>query len=364
MGKRSIIAVVDDSPVILKAARVALMDEYDIITLPSGQKLFHLLNESPIRPNLILLDVLMPEQDGYEVIDLLKQNSATRDIPVIFLTAKTDVENELHGLSLGAVDYLGKPFAPPLLKKRVALHLQMERQKTELLNLNTNLHMLVEQKTADISDLQKAILRTVGDMVEFRDDITGSHTARTVKLLEVFIEAVQGCGLYDQEMESWDIPLLLQSSQLHDVGKIGIPDAILRKPGTLTADEFEIIKKHTVIGEKIIARLQEEIKNSFFLEQARTIAVSHHEKWDGTGYPHGIAGADIPLSGRLMAFVDVYDALVSERTYKSPIPHQEALGAIKELDGIQFEPRLTTIFVNAADRYRRQATDAGMELLP
>jgi putative two-component system response regulator len=354
MGRCSIIAIVDDNPVILRAARAALMDEYDVVTLPSGQKLFQLLKGSPVLPDLILLDVLMPDQGGYEVMGLLKQKSGTRDLPVIFLTAKTDVENELRGLSLGAVDYIGKPFSLPLLKKRVALHLQMERQRKDLLNLNTNLHMLVEQKTADIFELQKAILRTVGDMVEFRDDITGSHTARTVKLLDIFIQAIQGRGLYDKEMANWDIPLLLQSSQLHDVGKIGIPDAILRKPARLTADEFEIIKKHAVIGEKIIAKLQEEIKNSFFLEQARIIANSHHEKWDGTGYPHGIAGADIPLSGRLMAFVDVYDALVSERMYKSAIPHLEAIRIIKELDGIQFEPRLSDIFIDAIERHYQQ----------
>jgi putative two-component system response regulator len=151
MGKRSVIAVVDDSPAILKAARAALMNEYDVITLPSGQKLFRLIKESPVLPDLILLDVLMPDQDGYEVIGLLKQSSVTRDIPVIFLTAKTDVENELRGLSLGAVDYLSKPFSPPLLKKRVALHLQIKQQRKELPNLNTKLHTLVEQKTADIS---------------------------------------------------------------------------------------------------------------------------------------------------------------------------------------------------------------------
>jgi putative two-component system response regulator len=361
---RTMLMAVDDNIANLKIVKNTLSDDYDVLTVPSAAKMFDLLQRNA--PAMILLDIDMPEMDGYAAIKILKENPATKDMPVIFLTAKNDPESELDGLSLGAIDYIAKPFLPPLMKKRVEVHLMVESQKRKLeeqarvlesqrkrlLDFNENLKLMVEEKTGKVLELQDALLKTVADLVESRDDVTGGHVERTKHGVATLVAALDDFGLYHGEMENWDIPLLLQSSQLHDVGKISISDQILNKPGKLTAEEFEEMKKHTLFGVKIIEKMEASTTGSDFLKHARIFAGTHHEKWDGSGYPYGLAREDIPLQGRLMAVADVYDALVSERPYKKAFSHEVAAKIILEGRGTHFDPVLVDVFKEVAGQFR------------
>jgi putative two-component system response regulator len=348
-NERKKIVLVDDNPVNLKLARNTLMEQYEVFTVPSAEKLFQLLERT--FPDLILLDVIMPEINGYEAIETLKGNPRTADIPVIFLTSKTDTVSELEGFSLGAVDYISKPFSPQLLLKRVEVHLLLESQKSELKNLNENLQQLVDEKTEEVLELQNAVLITVANLVECRDDVTGGHVERTEQVLRILVEEMAKQEIYRDILDTWDIKLFLQSSKLHDVGKIAIKDEILLKPGPLTKEEFEEMKKHTIFGETVIEKIQQNARESIFLTHAKIMAGTHHEKWDGSGYPRGIAGSNIPLQGRLMAFADVYDALISDRPYKKAFPPEQAAGIIIGGCGTQFDPSLKDVFVAAFKRF-------------
>jgi putative two-component system response regulator len=270
----------------------------------------------------------------------------------MFVTGKTDTDNELEGLSLGAIDYITKPFMPPLLLKRIEVHLLVEAQKKtleiqqkELKNFNDNLQKMVDVKTKTVLELQDAILKTVADLVESRDDITGGHIERTGRDVGLLAGALADHPVFGREAGGWNLKLLLQSSQLHDVGKIAISDRILMKPGRLDPDEFEEMKKHTTFGVEIIEKIERSTAACDFLKHAKIFAGTHHEKWDGSGYPNGLAGEDIPLQGRVMALADVYDALVSERPYKKAFSHREAVKIIDEGKGTMFDPGLTEIFI-------------------
>lgn len=346
---RKKVILVDDNPINLKLARNTLMGKYDVFTVPSAEKLFQLLEKT--LPEIILLDVMMPEMSGYEAINVLKENPRTADIPVIFLTSKSDASSELEGFIQGAVDYVSKPFSPQLLLKRVDVHVLVETQKKELKHINDNLHKLVDEKTAEIQELQNAVIMTMSNLVEYRDAETGGHVERTGHILELLVDEMLTRKVYQEIMETWNINLVLKSAQLHDVGKIAVRDNILMKPGALTPDEFNEMKKHTTFGEKVIQKIQESSRESVFLAHAKIMAGTHHERWDGAGYPRGISGTNIPLQGRLMALVDVYDALVSERPYKKPMIPERALEIIREGSGSQFDPALVDVFLEAAKRF-------------
>jgi putative two-component system response regulator len=348
-NERKKIVLVDDNPVNLKLARNTLMEQYEVFTVPSAEKLFQLLERT--LPDLILLDVVMPEISGYEAIETVKGNPRTAGIPVIFLTSKTDTISELEGFTLGAVDYISKPFSPQLLLKRVEVHLLLESQKSELKNLNENLQQMVEEKTGEVLELQNAVLATMANLVECRDDVTGGHVERTERFLRILVEEMVAQKVYQDIVETWDINLFIQSSKLHDVGKIAIKDAVLLKPGPLTKEEFDEMKKHTVFGETVIEKIQQNARESIFLTHAKIMAGTHHEKWDGSGYPRGIAGSNIPLQGRLMAFADVYDALISDRPYKKAFPPEQASGIITGACGTQFDPSLKNVFLAAFNRF-------------
>lgn len=358
--ERDLIVMVDDDPAILRAGKNVLSEKYSVATLSSPDKLFGFLENN--RPALILLDVMMPGMDGYETIGLLKANGKTRDIPVIFLTGKSESDNELEGLNLGAVDYIIKPFVPVLLLKRIEVHLLVEAQRhtlevqrRELQNFNANLRQMVEQKTRTVITLQNAIITTIADLVECWDNITGSHSDRTMRGVSILINALREAGLYADQVSGWDVNLLLQSSQLHDVGKIAISDQILNKPGPLVREEFDEIKKHTTFGVQVIEKIQAAAVENEFLDYAKIFAETHHERWDGMGYPHGLAGEDIPLLGRIMAVADVYDALVSARPYKREFSHEKAVAIISGGRGTQFDPRLTDIFIRASGQFQAGA---------
>lgn len=336
--------MVDDNITNLSMGKSALCAHYDVYTVPSGEKLFKILGY--ITPDIILLDVEMPEMNGYEVIKILKANQHTAPIPIIFLTAKNDMDSELKGLSLGAIDYIAKPFSVPLLLKRVEVHLLMESQKRQLREYNTNLQKMVEEKTQTVLELQNAVFDLLTEVVEYRDDETGGHVSRTRGYYQVMMDALLADSLYRDEVLTWDIRLVVLSSQLHDIGKVAIRDNILLKPGKLTESEFEEMKRHTLYGGAIIERIERNTPERGFIDHAKIMAMTHHERWDGRGYPAGLSGTDIPLQGRIMALVDVYDALISKRPYKQPYTHEEAVQIIVEESGRQFDPELVRVFLN------------------
>ena len=354
---KKLIILVDDNLANLKIGNNILEEKYDVATAPSAKKMFSLLENN--NPALILLDIDMPEMNGFEAIEILKSKQETKNIPVIFLTAKNEAADEFVGLSLGATDYITKPFQPPLLLKRIEVHILVEEQRktletqaAELKNFNNNLQKMVEYKTQSVIELQNALLKTMAELVECRDDITGSHIERTQRGIKIMLEELGKNGIYQDETKGWDMNLLLQSCQLHDVGKISIDDNILKKPGKLSDEEFEIMKKHTVFGEQIIEKIKTLAKESDFLTYAKIFAASHHEKWDGAGYPRGLAGNKIPLLGRIMAVADVYDALTSVRPYKKAFTHKEAVQIIIDNGGTQFDPELVEVFLRAEEKFK------------
>jgi putative two-component system response regulator len=351
--KRSKIIVVDDDLTNLTIARNALADTHDAFTVPSGKKLFELLEK--LRPDLILLDIEMPGMGGYEVIEVLKKEQKTAGIPVIFLTSIIDPESEVKGLSLGAVDYITKPFSRELLLKRIELHLLIVEQRNELKNYSQNLEKMVDKKTQTVFELQNAILRTVAELVESRDNITGGHIERTQNYLSMFVGFLLEHGVYTEQLLAWDINLFVMSSQLHDVGKVSIKDRILMNPGKLNDEEFTEMKKHTTYGVDIIKRIEVGTPESAFLKHAEILAGTHHEKWDGTGYPLGLKGEEIPLEGRLMSIIDVYDALTNDRPYKKAFSHEESIAIIKSGLGTYFDPVLCEVFLlHEQDFQKRQ----------
>lgn len=358
MDKLKKIMVVDDAVTNLKRAKDTLASMGDVYTVPSAARMFELLPQ--VHPSLILLDINMPGMSGIEALRVLKETEEYAGIPVIFLTSNDDPDSEMDGLSRGAVDYITKPFDPQLLRKRVEIHLtlvrqrlELEEQRRQLLDFNQNLQKMVQEETAKVSALQAAILDAVVDLVEGRDDITGGHVSRTVRWLSLLLAGVIEDGVYNEARSGWDHKLILQSSRLHDVGKIGIPDNILQKPGRLTIEEFEAIKEHTILGAKIIDKISLSLpkENHLFLTHARVLALTHHERWDGGGYPIGLAGEAIPLEGRLMAISDVYDALISVRPYKEAFTHEQAVGIILNSRGRHFDPALVDVFERIQDQY-------------
>jgi putative two-component system response regulator len=256
----------------------------------------------------------------------------------------------MEGLSLGAVDYITKPCIPQLLLKRVEVHMLMEAQKEALKYINANLERIVDEKTSAVVALQNAVLTTVSELVECRDNITGGHIERTERTMRLLVKEMMEQGVYPDELSSWDIELFLQSSLLHDVGKISIHDSILLKPGKLTAEEFDEMKKHALFGEEIIDKIQKNTQENAFLTHAKIMAGTHHEKWDGSGYPRGTVGRNIPLQGRIMAIADVYDALVSKRPYKEPFPHDKVMQIMRGSSGSHFDPAILDVFVDAFDQ--------------
>jgi putative two-component system response regulator len=347
--ERQTIMLVDDNMASLTMGKNILKDKYNVYPIPSGKKLFEIMEK--VSPDLILLDVAMPEMDGYEVIKKLKAGRKTLDIPVIFLTSRDDPGNELEGLSLGAIDYVSKPFSPALLIQRIDNHILFASQKKDLKNYNHHLKEIVVEKIRETEDLQSAVLGTVADAVEFRDGVTDGHIERIQSYLKFMLDQLIQEDRYTGEIAEWDLDFLISSAQLHDVGKIMVSDAILNKPGKLTPEEFEEVKKHAEYGVRVIDRITLAAKEHIFLEYARIIAGTHHERWDGTGYPKGLSGEAIPLQGRLMAIADVYDALIAARPYKQPVSPEEAERIIVAGSDSQFDPVLVDVFRIAAPKF-------------
>jgi putative two-component system response regulator len=346
---RQKIMLVDDNKANLVMGKEMLKEHYEVYTVLSAARLFEIMEH--VTPALILLDVMMPEMDGYEAIKILKADRRWKDIPVIFLTSLNDEVSELEGLSLGAIDYVIKPFSAPLLLQRINNQLLIVSQRLELRNYNDNLLAMVDEKAGQIISLQNAILSTIAEMVEFRDNMTGGHVTRTTKYLKVLVDRMLELRIYHEEVAKWNLDFLIQSAQLHDVGKIAISDAILNKPGKLDNDEFEIMKRHVSIGVMAIEKIASKTPEHAFLHHAAVFAGTHHEKWDGSGYPNRLKGAEIPLEGRLMAVADVYDALISKRPYKDPMPVEVAERIIIDSRGTHFDQSLVDVFVEVKDHF-------------
>jgi putative two-component system response regulator len=329
------IFVVDDNDTNLMAAKSALEGVYRTFTIPSAARLFKLMEK--ITPDLILLDVEMPEMNGFQALAELKSQPLLRDIPVIFLTAMQDAASEIKGFELGALDFIIKPFSPPVLLKRIEMHLETDK--------------LIKESQHALRNIQNAMISVIAELVEDRDKVTGGHIERTQTYLELLVKEMIRTKTYIEEISHWNIDLLLPSAQLHDLGKIAISDLILNKPARLTEEEFRIIQTHAEEGERIIDEIISKTSDDGYLYHAKMFAGYHHEKWNGTGYPHKLSGLDIPLQGRMMAIADVYDALVSERPYKKPFTHEEAVEIIKKDSGIHFDPKLVEVFLNVADDF-------------
>jgi len=344
---RHTIIFVDDNISNLTQGKNILQAFYKVYPAPSAAKLFKTLEN--VVPDLILLDIKMPEMDGYEAIKKLKADPRFADIPVIFLTALDDEASQVEGFNLGAADYITKPFSATLLLRRIAKELLIVEQRRNLRNYAENLENMVREKTAAIINLQNAICATVADLVELRDNSTGGHVSRTQFYMKALMDELVRKGIYKDEIDGWDIDIFLRSSQLHDIGKVTVTDLILNKPDKLMPDEFEIIKTHVSAGVEAVEKIMSHAEENAFLRHALFVAGTHHEKWDGTGYPTGLKGADIPLEGRLMAIVDVYDALVSERPYKEAFSHEEACKIIEAGAGTHFDPVLIEAFRNVKD---------------
>jgi len=357
--RKPCIFLVDDNIVNLNMGKNALQEKYTVITIPSGEKLFTSLRN--LKPDLILLDIEMPGMSGYDTIKGLKINPETSHIPVIFLTSKNTSEDEVLGFSLGAVDYITKPFSQPILLKRVELHLLLQSQQEMIFEYSKHLIDLVNVRTDDISGLQNAVIMWAAEVIEFRDSETGQHVERVQKYLEVMLNEMMTMDIFAPEVITWENDAFLKSALLHDVGKIKIRDDVLLKPSRLTEEEFVKMKLHSLYGKTLLEKLKERVPKQAFLEYAIVLAHRHHERWDGTGYPDGLKGEEIPLQARMMALADVYDALITERPYKKALPHEEAMKIIAEGRGTQFDPNLTDLFIKLSDKIKKIAEEGTSE---
>ncbi len=299
-----------------------------------------------VKPQLILMDVMMPGLSGFDTVIRLRQNPYVSSIPIIFLTARADAEDVVRGFNLGGVDYITKPFKGMELRSRVRNHLELYAYRTQLT-------AMVEERTYAIEQLKDVIIEAMGEMAEYRDRETGGHIRRTMEYVRVLAETVALNGHYTEQLTRDYISILYKSAPLHDIGKVAIPDSILLKPASLTADEYTIMKNHTIYGEQIISKLEQMAgQNTAFLKCAKDISGGHHERFDGSGYPRGLKGQQIPLAGRLMTLADIYDALICKRVYKPALPHAQAIQIITKENSHAFDPILLEALLQAQDTFQ------------
>lgn len=356
MSETQTILAIDDTLANIDVVKGVLAQDYLVQVALSGKAALKIIERQ--KPDLILLDIMMPEMDGYQVCAILKSQESTKHIPIIFLTAKSQIDDETKGLSLGAVDYITKPISPPILKNRVKNHLVLQETKKLLERQNELLEERILQRTSQLSELQNVAMVAMGALAESRDPETGNHIRRTQLYVKVLAIEVAKHAKYKAVLTPDVITSLHKSAPLHDIGKVGIEDSILLKPGKLTYEEFEIMKTHTTIGRDAIAAAETSIDSADnFLIFAKEIAYSHQEKWDGSGYPEGLVGENIPLSARLMAVADVYDALISKRVYKAAFSHETAIEIITKGKGSHFEPLLVECFLCIVDEFAQIAQD-------
>lgn len=339
------ILVVDDSPENLTVLSELLQPLYRVRVATSGSRALQMAAHQPY-PDLILLDVMMPKMDGYQVFEALRNDPLTRAIPVIFVTAMDSMESELHGLGVGAVDYITKPILPPIVLARVRTQLELKQARDWLRDENTYLEAEIAKRMSENELIQKVSIRALAHLAEIRDPETGNHILRTQGYVQHLARSLQSHPRFQAILTDHYVELLARSAPLHDIGKVGIPDAILLKPGKLSADEWEVMKTHAKLGSDAIEMAERDATHSVdFLVLAKEIAHWHHEKWDGSGYPDGLAGDNIPVSARIMALADVFDALISRRVYKEAMSFDAVQAIIAEGRGRHFDPDMADAFV-------------------
>ena len=342
------VLVVDDTPDNLSLMSALLKDHYKVKVANHGERGLRIAN-SDTPPDLILLDIMMPDIDGYEVCRRLKAEPRTRDIPVIFLTARSEVEDETRGLELGAADYITKPISPPIVLARVHAHLTLKANADFLRDKSAYLEREVAKRTLEVQAIQDVTIMAMASLAETRDNETGAHIRRTQLYIRDLAEQLRTHPRFSGFLTERCIELLYKSAPLHDIGKVGIPDDILLKPGKLTPEEFEIMKTHTTLGRASIEDAERRLGMQVdFLTLAKEIAYGHQEKWDGSGYPEGLRGDAIPISARLMALADVYDALISKRVYKPAFSHEEACRIVLDGRDKHFDPDVVDAFLVVA----------------
>jgi putative two-component system response regulator len=333
------ILIVDDNIMTLGQISAQLKDLYRVSLAKSGVQALAICASE--RPDLILLDVEMPGLNGFETIEILKRTLALSRIPVIFVTSSSDAETEIRCLASGARDFIVKPTEKSILLHRIELHLRIADYQSNLENM--------------ANEITDSIAISLADLIECRDAGTGGHVVRTSKYVELLGQRLLRKGLFVDELSGYGLDMMVRATPLHDIGKIAISDRILLKPGKLNKEEFSVMKRHASIGSEILGRMYERTPTQSHLQYAKVIAASHHERFDGHGYPNGLAGDDIPLCGRIMAVADVYDALVDDRVYRKRLSHNEAFRIIMAGSGSQFDPRIVGIFKTCNDEFAEMA---------
>jgi len=352
-----LILAVDDVEANIDVLMDTLGEDYELMVAMDGAAALEAISDALAEgtpPDLILLDIMMPDMDGYAVCEQLKANPATAEIPVVFLTALSEVSSKTRGFEVGAVDYITKPFEAAEVRARVRTHLSLAVARRALARQKRLLEERVRERTRELVLTQDVTIHALASLAETRDNETGGHIRRTQNYVRALAEQLH----HDFKLDTRTIELLYKSAPLHDIGKVGIPDSILLKPGKLTKEEFEEMKSHTSLGMHALALAEQAMGEEFgstFLTFAKEIAHSHHERWDGTGYPQGLAGDAIPTGARLMAVADVYDAMISRRVYKPPFAHTQAVKAILDARGGHFEPRIVDAFLARQEDFRQMA---------
>lgn len=341
--KKTVLVIDDDKSNLIMAQRL-LSDEYRVAAVNSGEKGFEYLEKND--PSLILLDIQMPQMNGFEVMEKLRAHEKWCKIPVIFLTADKSSETEEKCFDMGAVDYIGKPFVPQIMRKRVMRTIELEEYRKSL-------ERMVMTQLAQITRMQHDIIVSMANVIESRDGTTGEHVKRTSKYTMLLAEKMIEKGLYAEELTVQILESMRNGSPLHDIGKITIPDSVLTKPGKLTVEEYDVIKTHAKAGADMIRDNMSQMVSEDFLQVACDMAQYHHEKWNGKGYPEGLKGEEIPLTARILAITDVYDALVSKRQYKEGMTIDEAFAIMEKERGENFEPEILDVFFDLREELER-----------
>lgn len=342
------ILIVDDIDINREILMEILKDDYEVIQARNGIEAFEKIMHDARGIDLILLDIMMPEMDGYEVLETLSKSGIIDRIPVLVITAMGANENEVKALEMGAADFITKPFFPTSVLKRVELHLKVKKHTKKLENIaDTNIKK--------VSEIRYGMVEFLANMIEYRNVESGMHIKRTRMLADLLLQKIIVAGVMDSELSGLDIENFSKAVALHDIGKIAVPDRILLKPGKLTPEEYEIIKTHTTFGADMIKRMERisDGGDKEYFETCRQICLYHHENWDGKGYPEGLGEYDIPIVARIMAVVDVYDSLTSQRVYKPAFSHEESVKIMKDLSGLKFDPIIFDLFLANHEKFAK-----------
>ncbi|MDR2459458.1 MAG: response regulator [Deltaproteobacteria bacterium] len=335
------ILVVDDNISNLKYISAQLSDSYQVVLAKSGAQALQIAAKKP--PDLVLLDIDMPEMDGFETFSRMQQDARLAKLPVIFLSANNDPATEVRALQVGAMDFIPKPFEKSILTHRLELHLNFHRYQSSLENT--------------VRELEDSIITSFSELIEARDENTGGHVKRTAAYVDLLGRALIQRGLFPEELNHEELDLMVRAAPLHDIGKIGISDLILMKKGKLLPEEYEVVKKHTIIGSEVLRSIYETTPTQVYLRYAILIAEGHHERFDGHGYPHGKSGEDIELCNRVMSVANVYDSLVTDRVYRPALSYEEAVNIIKESSGKEFDPRIVEVFTEIHPEFMKIAQE-------